>query len=265
MSNDPRAGDRLVVLLVDDQQFVGAAVRQLLASETDIDFHHCTKAVEAIPYANRIAPAIILQDLMMPDVDGFTLVRMYRLNPATSRVPVIVLSGNDDAATRTRALGDGAVDYVVKLPKKADLVACIRRHASTRAGAPAPPPTPAPPPQAAGATLDRAVLESLSEMGSPEFARGLIDQFIAEAGACVQTLVAAAGRREAHTLKATAHSLKGSSMIVGATALARLCGEIESRVAADQSDRGADLAADVEREFGRVREALAAQQASGHR
>jgi CheY-like chemotaxis protein/HPt (histidine-containing phosphotransfer) domain-containing protein len=263
--NDPRADGRFVVLLVDDQQFVGAAVRQLLATETDIDFHHCTQAVEAIPYANRIGPTVILQDLMMPDVDGFTLVRMYRLNPTTARVPVIVLSGNDDAATRTRALGDGAVDYIVKLPKKADLVACIRRHASPGAGAIAQP-TPAPAPKPVEDTLDRAVLESLSEMGSPEFARGLIDQFVAEAAACVQTLVGAASRREGHTLKATAHSLKGSSMIVGATKLARLCGQIDSRLALDPGDLGAaDLAADVEQEFGRVREALSAGRASSGR
>jgi CheY-like chemotaxis protein len=237
------------VLLVDDQPIVGAAVRHLLASETDIDFHHCARAVEAIQYANRIAPALILQDLIIPDVDGFALLREYRTNPATAQVPVIVLSGNNDAATRERAIGDGAVGYMVKLPAKAEFIACIRRHASRDAET-----------HARVGTLNDAVLESLSQIGSPEFVRGLMVQFVAEATACVQTLVGAAGRREGHTLKAIAHRLKGSALIVGATNLARLCGQIESCLAVDPRDASAeDLVADVEQEFSRVREALAVE------
>ena len=49
---------------------------------------------------------------------------------ATARTPIIVLSGNEDADTRTRALAAGADDYLVKLPSKADLLACLRRHAA---------------------------------------------------------------------------------------------------------------------------------------
>jgi 1-aminocyclopropane-1-carboxylate deaminase/D-cysteine desulfhydrase-like pyridoxal-dependent ACC family enzyme len=44
----------------------------------------------------------------MPDIDGLTLLRLFRANPPTSGTPVIVLSGNDDAETRTRALAEGA-------------------------------------------------------------------------------------------------------------------------------------------------------------
>src|SRR5580704_5190132 len=120
----------IVVLLVDDQQLVGAVVGRLLAAEPDIEFHHCDRAANAIALANRIAPTIVLQDLVMPDVDGLTLMRSFRANPLTARTPVIVLSGNDDAATRARALAEGAADYLVKLPTKADLVACIRSHAT---------------------------------------------------------------------------------------------------------------------------------------
>ena len=50
-------------------------------------------------------------------------------NPPTVKTPVIVLSGNDDQDARARALAQGADDYLVKLPAKHDLIACIRRHA----------------------------------------------------------------------------------------------------------------------------------------
>ncbi len=120
----------IVVLLVDDQAFIGTALRMLLASETDIKLHCCLSAKDAIAIANEIAPTLVLQDLVMPDIDGLTLVRSFRANPQTAGTPVIVLSGNDDAGTRARALAEGARDYLVKLPPKAELIACIRRHAS---------------------------------------------------------------------------------------------------------------------------------------
>src|ERR1700704_846902 len=119
----------IVVLLVDDQRFVGVALGRLLATEQDIELHCCYEAVEAIAEANKVAPRLILQDLVMPDIDGLTLLGMFRRNQITVETPVIVLSGNDDAESRTRALAAGANDYLLKLPAKADLLACIRRHA----------------------------------------------------------------------------------------------------------------------------------------
>src|SRR5436190_1640840 len=90
----------IVVLLVDDQPFVGAAVGRLLATEHDIDLHYCRDPLDAIALANQIIPSIILQDLIMPGVDGLTLVRLFRTNPPTASTPVIVLSGNDEEAVR---------------------------------------------------------------------------------------------------------------------------------------------------------------------
>ena len=78
----PSDGRRpIVVLLVDDQAFIGAALGVLLRSEPDIDLHCCLWAVNAVALANQIAPTLILQDLIMPDIDGLTLVRAFRANP----------------------------------------------------------------------------------------------------------------------------------------------------------------------------------------
>jgi PleD family two-component response regulator len=120
---------RIVVLLVDDQRIVGAALRMMLKSEPDIELHCCLSAADAIEFANKIGPTIVLQDLVMPEIDGFTLVRSFRANPRTASTPIIVLSGNDDAGTRARALAQGADGYMVKVPPKAELIAAIRQHA----------------------------------------------------------------------------------------------------------------------------------------
>jgi signal transduction histidine kinase/HPt (histidine-containing phosphotransfer) domain-containing protein/BarA-like signal transduction histidine kinase len=118
----------VMVLLVDDQAMVCEAVRRALASQTDIDFHYCADAREAVTIANQIKPAVILQDLVMPGVDGLTLVNQFRTNPATKDVPIIVLSTNENPQVKGHAFALGANDYLVKLPDKIELVARIRYH-----------------------------------------------------------------------------------------------------------------------------------------
>jgi PleD family two-component response regulator len=125
----PEMSPRILVLLVDDQRFVHLVVSRLLASEPDIQLHGCEDATAAIGEANLVKPAVILQDLVLPGIDGLTLVRLFRSNPATAATPIIVLSGNDDPESRAQASAAGADDYMVKLPAKNDLVARIRVHA----------------------------------------------------------------------------------------------------------------------------------------
>jgi two-component system chemotaxis family response regulator WspR len=117
-----------VVLLVDDQLMVGEMVRRALANEPNIVFHFCSEAAVAVMTAQRIAPTIILQDLVMPGIEGLTLVREYRALEETRHTPVIVLSTREDPITKRDAFAVGANDYIVKLPDKIELIARIRYH-----------------------------------------------------------------------------------------------------------------------------------------
>lgn len=117
-----------MVLLVDDQAMIGEAVRRGLAHEDNIDFHFCADPHQAIAQAILIKPTVILQDLVMPGLDGLTLVREYRNNPATRDIPIIVLSTKEDPMIKSAAFAAGANDYLVKLPDNIELVARIRYH-----------------------------------------------------------------------------------------------------------------------------------------
>lgn len=119
---------RITVLLVDDQAMIGEAVRRMLASEDDIDFFHCQDPSKAIQMANDIAPTVILQDLVMPDIDGLLLVRYFRANPATCEVPLIVLSSKEEPIIKAEAFARGANDYMVKFPDRLEVLARIRYH-----------------------------------------------------------------------------------------------------------------------------------------
>jgi adenylate cyclase len=116
------------VLLVDDQAIIGEAVRRLLATEEDIIFRYCSDPTAALHVANAFAPTVILQDLVMPDIDGLMLVRFFRANAPTRNIPLIVLSTKEEPKVKAEAFALGANDYLVKLPDKLELIARIRYH-----------------------------------------------------------------------------------------------------------------------------------------
>lgn len=117
-----------VVLLVDDQIMIAEGIRRMLVDETDIEYHYCNDPKKALEMAVEIRPTIILQDLIMPDVDGYSLVDAYRENRETRDIPVIVLSTKEDPEDKSLAFERGADDYLVKPPNKIELVARIRAN-----------------------------------------------------------------------------------------------------------------------------------------
>ena len=117
-----------LVLLIDDQAFVGDAVTRALAGQIDIDLHFCSNPQDAIELANKLKPTVILLDLVMPQISGLTLLKQFRANVATAEVPIVVLSAEEEAQTKSDAFALGANDYLVKLPDVIELRARIRYH-----------------------------------------------------------------------------------------------------------------------------------------
>jgi len=122
---------QIKVLLVDDQAIIGEAVRRMLAADPDIVLEYCGDPTKAVETAEAFEPTLILQDLVMPDIDGLTLVRTFRSTPATENVPMIVLSTKEEPKVKAEAFGLGANDYLVKLPDKVELIARIRYHSNS--------------------------------------------------------------------------------------------------------------------------------------
>lgn len=120
---------RTLVLLVDDQAIVGETVRRMLIDETNIEFHYCSDPSKAIQTAAELSPTVILQDLVMPDIDGLTLVKFYRAHPKLKDIPVIILTSKADPETKKELFEGGATDYLVKIPDKIELLARIDLHA----------------------------------------------------------------------------------------------------------------------------------------
>lgn len=121
-------GFSIKVLLVDDQAIVGETVRQMLAGEPGVEYRFCPDPAAAIDVANEFRPTVILQDLVMPDVEGLQLVKFFRANPSTRETPLVVLSSKEEPVIKAKAFALGANDYLVKLPDRLEMAARIRYH-----------------------------------------------------------------------------------------------------------------------------------------
>ena len=103
-------GPRHRVLLVDDQALIGKVIERFLASASDIVLEFRRDAVSALEAAASFRPTVILQDLVMPGVEGLDMVRKFRELPATANVPVVVLSSREEPEVKARLFAGGAAD-----------------------------------------------------------------------------------------------------------------------------------------------------------
>jgi DNA-binding response OmpR family regulator len=129
---DDDGPDGPVVLLVDDDD----AIRRAVGAGLELEGFRVVRASggrAALAAAESVAPAVILLDLAMPDLDGLEVLR--RLRASGDDVPVCILSARDDVDDRVRGLQAGADDYVVKPfaleEVTARLQALLRRRPAT--------------------------------------------------------------------------------------------------------------------------------------
>lgn len=114
-----------LVLVVDDDPAVLASLNDTL--RVDYRTRVATSGERAIDLANiEPRPDLILLDVEMPGIDGYEACRHLKADPATRDIPVIFLSGRQDAVDVSRGLDLGAADYVAKPIVPAILRARVR-------------------------------------------------------------------------------------------------------------------------------------------
>lgn len=118
------------VLVVDDQALVVEKLKIILNAHSDMTVATVANAAHAVETAVAFRPTVILQDLVMPQIDGFELLSRYRETGELKSVPVVILSATDDPTTKERCFAEGANDYLVKLPDEIELLARIRYHSA---------------------------------------------------------------------------------------------------------------------------------------
>src|SRR5271157_427720 len=132
------------ILVVDDDAKIVRLVRTYLEREgfRVVEASDGRSALAAIALE---APALVVLDLMLPEVDGLSIVRAVR---RTDRMPIVMLSARGSTADRIAGLAEGADDYLPKPFSPAELVVRIKR------------------------ILDRSGLRTPAPPGSPVIAHG---------------------------------------------------------------------------------------------
>jgi type II secretory ATPase GspE/PulE/Tfp pilus assembly ATPase PilB-like protein/CheY-like chemotaxis protein len=101
------------ILLVEDEDTLRRVMRDLLEQEGYRIFE-ARDGVEALEQVDRHAPDLVLLDLNLPNVDGYTVLSQLRSRPGTKELPVIVLSARGDEDNEVRVLRLGATDFLTK-------------------------------------------------------------------------------------------------------------------------------------------------------
>jgi len=101
------------VLVIDDNPDIGDLVERALDG-SEFEVIKATGGKEGIQVAQEQNVDIILLDIMMPDIDGFTVSSFLRKIPETERIPIIFLTARATSSGRMIARKAGAADYIMK-------------------------------------------------------------------------------------------------------------------------------------------------------
>ena len=118
------------ILMVEDNPDMRAYLKMLL--EPDYIVHAAANGKEGLERATEVMPALILSDVMMPEMDGLEMTRVLKSDPATRDIPVILLSAKADVLHRIEGLEFGADDYLSKPFHSGELLVRIRNQIESK-------------------------------------------------------------------------------------------------------------------------------------
>ena len=114
------------ILVIEDDEFFQSFLEMVLSSEGH-QVRLCGDGRAGIDSAKSAAPDLILCDMSMPLMTGFTVIRELKKIDGVKEVPVIALSAHDTSADLDEAFEAGAADYVTKPVAVVDLIFHINR------------------------------------------------------------------------------------------------------------------------------------------
>ncbi|MBI4050157.1 MAG: response regulator [Candidatus Doudnabacteria bacterium] len=109
MENEPR----LKIAVVEDEEALQRVLCEWLESE-GYQAIGITTGPEAVRRIPQEKPALILLDIILPELNGFEVMKILKDNPATANIPIVVLSNLGDGEQQARASALGAASYLIK-------------------------------------------------------------------------------------------------------------------------------------------------------
>ncbi len=116
------------VLLADDEPNIVESLRFLL-ERAGFDVLVATDGREALDTALQEKPDVLVLDLMLPELDGYEVLRQLRANAASASLPVLMLTAKGQRIDRETALKCGADLFITKPFANADIIAAVKQLA----------------------------------------------------------------------------------------------------------------------------------------
>ncbi len=126
------AGSGTSVLIVDDSSTVVITLRKMLQQSGYVT-HEAYNAENGLEIARQQLPNVIFLDIVLPGMNGFAALRKLRRDPSTASIPIIMMSGNEQATEQFWAQKIGADDFMKKPFSRAEVFQRMERVLAVRA------------------------------------------------------------------------------------------------------------------------------------
>ncbi|MEO0107781.1 MAG: response regulator [candidate division WOR-3 bacterium] len=125
MSDSDQGQTRKRILLVEDEINMQELVKYRLR-ENNYDVAIAADGYSALSMVRSYKPDLVILDLMLPKIDGYTICRLLKFNEGSKSIPVLILSARSSQDDIQRGLDMGADAYMTKPYEPADLLAKIK-------------------------------------------------------------------------------------------------------------------------------------------
>jgi CheY-like chemotaxis protein len=239
----------LRILLAEDNamnQKVALRLLERLGYRADV----ASNGFEALEALERQPYDVVLMDVQMPGLDGLDATRrICERWPSESRPRIIAMTANALPEDREACFAAGMNDYVAKPIRAEELAGALKRvRPVARADSTS---------READVNLDAAALQNLRELGGDDFLGEVIDAFLADAPALIESLRSSLMQQNFEELRRAAHTLKSNGSTLGAATFAEVCRTTEQHAKAGRLDGVSQLVDRIEQEYRPLVEALA--------
>ena len=129
-----KQGSKGTILYIEDNADNRTLVRRILHAE-DYEFEEAKNASDALDVLRTARPNLILMDINMPDMDGYTLTAKIRSMPGFERVPILALTANVMRGDKEKTLEAGCDGYIQKPLDIDQLIGEVERFLTRRTNA----------------------------------------------------------------------------------------------------------------------------------
>lgn len=114
------------ILVVDDEPHIVNLIKLTLGEE--YEFFEAYSGMEALKVLKKHTPDMIILDLMMPNMDGYSVAQEVRKHKDTQHVPIMILSAKSQIVDKFKSINVGADDYMVKPFEPNELIRRVKMN-----------------------------------------------------------------------------------------------------------------------------------------